>query len=51
MRYVVDLKKAQPTQSEEGILTQTGMGIAHSYAVDWVKGARNLIINSFFTKS
>lgn len=42
MKYVVDLKKAQPTESEEGVLTRLGMQVAHQYAIDWVKGVRNL---------
>lgn len=42
MRYVVDLKKAQPTESEEGVLTKLGMQVAHEYATEWVRGVRNL---------
>jgi len=42
MRFVVDLKKAQPVESEEGVLTKLGMKVAHQYAVDWVRGNRNL---------
>lgn len=43
MKYVIDLKKAQPVQSEDGVLTNLGMRIAHEYASAWVqRGVRNL---------
>lgn len=36
MRLVMDLKKAQPTENGEGLLTSLGMRIAHAYAAKWV---------------
>lgn len=42
MKYVMDLKKAQPVETNDGLLTNLGMQIAHKYAVSWVKGVRNL---------
>jgi len=36
MKYVVDLKKAQPTENAEGLLTSLGMRLAHAYASKWV---------------
>lgn len=36
MKFVVDLKKAQPTETEEGLLTSRGMALAHKYAKQWV---------------
>lgn len=40
MRYVMDLKKAQPLEDGEGLLTRTGMRLAHEYAKKWVGGVR-----------
>lgn len=42
MRYVLELKKANPVQTEDGILTERGLSIAHDYAVDWLQARRNL---------
>jgi hypothetical protein len=43
MLFLLNLKKAQPTESDDGVLTRTGMRIAHQYAKLWVaKGARDL---------
>jgi hypothetical protein len=43
MRYVMDLQKARPVESEEGLLTPLGMQVAHEYAKTWVnENARNL---------
>jgi len=43
MRLVMDLKKAQPTETEEGLLTPFGMKLAHAYARKWVEeNARDL---------
>jgi len=40
--FVMDLKKAQPVQSEEGVLTRSGMRVANQYAKSWVGGQRTL---------
>jgi len=43
MRYVMDLKKANPTEDEDGVLTAKGMEVAHQYAKAWVeRSVRNL---------
>ena len=43
MKFVMSLKKAQPVESEEGVLTKLGMKIAHQYASTWVnQGMRDL---------
>jgi hypothetical protein len=45
MRFIVDLKKAQPTETEEGLLTPRGMSMAHEYAKKWVtENKRDLIL-------
>lgn len=42
-RFVVDLKKAQPTEDADGVLTRFGMQIAQRYASQWVaNGTRDL---------
>lgn len=41
--YVIDLKKAQPTETKDGELTRFGMVVAHKYARMWVgRSARDL---------
>lgn len=36
MRFVMDLKKAQPVESEDGLLTTLGQQVAKRYAKRWV---------------
>jgi len=40
MKFVMDLKKANPVETPDGELTRRGMDIAHEYAQAWVD--RNL---------
>ncbi|MCK5641128.1 MAG: hypothetical protein KAJ19_10035 [Gammaproteobacteria bacterium] len=41
--FVVDLKKAQPTETADGLLTHLGMTVIHKYAVRWLsQGERDL---------
>lgn len=42
MRYVMDLKKANPVENDDGLLTRLGMKVANQYAKDWLRGIRNL---------
>lgn len=37
MKYTMDLKKANPVETEDGELTRRGMDVAHDYAVAWTK--------------
>lgn len=48
MKLVVDLKKAQPLEDADGVLTRRGMEIAHSYAKRWVEGQRDLSLERQF---
>ncbi len=48
MQYVMDLKKANPVESEEGLLTKFGMRVAHQYARAWVSGIRQLDLERKF---
>jgi len=43
MRLVMDLRKANPVEDNDGMLTQRGMRIAHEYARMWLReGKRDL---------
>jgi hypothetical protein len=37
MKYIMDLRKANPVETPDGELTRRGMEIAHDYAVAWVE--------------
>jgi hypothetical protein len=44
----MDMKKANPTESEEGVLTKFGMRVAQQYASGWVSGIRKLELERKF---
>ena len=45
MKFVMALKKANPTEDADGVLTPRGMDVAHAYALAWVKrSVRDLAI-------
>lgn len=37
MKYIMDLRKANPVETPDGELTRRGMDIAHDYAVAWIE--------------
>lgn len=37
MKFMMDLRKANPVETEDGELTRRGMDVAHDYAVVWTK--------------
>jgi len=39
--HVMDLKKANPTEDEDGVLTRFGMEVAHRYAKARISGKRD----------
>ncbi len=49
IRYVIDLEKAKPTETEDGELTEFGMKVLHAYALRYVKTfERDLVIERRF---
>lgn len=48
--FILDLKKAQPTETGDGVLTKLGMQVAHEYARDWVAGTRNLALERQYSE-
>ena len=49
MKYTMDMRKANPVETEDGELTQRGMEVAHAYAIAWVdRNTRDLAAERMF---